>query len=183
MKTLEEIEKEYETFQIKSTTIDTLKKFVDFISGGIETLKEEKRTIATELRTNKKMQLEAKIRNFFFFIFEEEDVAFYDEDNAILESMFDFILTYDAYFSRIKDLATEENFSQLTRLVDFATKYYNKNIDYFENQRDVLEYAYKGFSYYNATQADYQEVFKEFMEKKLAEYSTSKAVEKKKKMC
>lgn len=182
MKTIEEIEKEYETFQIKSTNIDTLKKFIAFISDGIGTIDEEKRIIATELKTNKKMQLEAKIRNFFFFIFEEEDVDFYDEDNIILDEMLDFILTYEAYFLRIKELAAEDNFSELTRLVDFATKYYNENIDYLENKRDALEYIYKGISYYNMSQEDYREVFREFIEKKLAEFKTSKAVEKIKKL-
>lgn len=175
MKSIQEIEKEYEGFTPVSTFIKNTDELVAFLDVGIDDTKYIEKDYIKEIRENKRSQFDAKIRNFFFFIFEQEEVEFYDEDNEILFSLRDLVLKYRALYERMKAIATEENREELIKLVDFLTKYYNEHIDYFENERDRLELSYKGISMYNPTKKDNRKVIEEFADKVLSHLETNKS--------
>lgn len=167
MKTKEQLIKEYKDYQMKSDFVTSLEEFENFIDIGIDDVEEELAVIKKEKRENKRWQIDAKIRNFLFFIFEEEEVEFYDEDNKILEESRSLVNQYKDYFEKIKQLATEENFEKLVKLVDFSADYYNEHIDYLENKRDCLEYYYKGLNFVNNRYEDNRRVVDEFIQDKI----------------
>ena len=87
MKTITELKEEYEKFEIKSKHVNSLEEFLAFIIIGIDDTYEIENDYKKEIKENKRWQLSAKIRNFFNFIFEEEEESFYDYDNNILEEL------------------------------------------------------------------------------------------------
>lgn len=175
MKTLEEIEKEYEGFTPVSTFVTNRDELITFLGVGIDDTIEIERDYIKELRENKKDQIDAKIRNFFFFIFEQEEVEFYDEDNELIKELRCLVLKYRELYERMISIATDSNAQELVKLVDFLTKYYNDHIDYFEDERDRLELWYKGIRMYNSRHQDNRKVIDEFADKKLAELEDKKA--------
>lgn len=175
MKTLEEIEQEYAKFTPVSTFITNRDGLITFLGVGIGDTLEIERDYIKELRKNKKDQLDAKIRKFFFFIFEQEEVEFYDEDNEVIKELRCLVLKYRELFERMISIATESNFQELVKLADFLTMYYNEHIDYFEEERDRIELQYKGIIMYNSRHQDNRKVIEEFTDKKLNELEDKKA--------
>ena len=173
MKTIEEIREEYKDFEIESSFITNAEELVAFLMVGIDDTYEIERDNNKEIRYNKMAEVEARIRNIFFFLFEEEEVEFYDEDNALLLECNKLVDYYRNLYQRIIDVADNDNYLELVKLVDFATKYYNEHIDYFDYQRDRLESLLKGFSMYNPKYQDNRDVIKRFMDEKLSIYKSS----------
>lgn len=182
MKTIEEIEKEYEQFELKSEYVTSLEEFQTFIEIGIDDTEESIADTLKEIKANNRAGLEASIMNFFLKIVGTEIVGLYSEDNEILREIIAYITSYRELFERVLALADENNFKELVRFLDFAVEYYNQQMSYFESRRDALEYAAKGINFYNRKYSDEREVFQEFIEKKLSEYNSTKSVEKIKKI-
>ena len=182
MKTIQEIEKEYESYQTKTDFVPDLENFIVFLDIGIDDLTESEKDVTTEMHENTKWKFGAFFRNLLPFVFEEEDLEFYDQDNSILLEGLRMIVLQREYLGAIKDIATEKNFGELLRLVDFATDYFNDHISYVETERDVLEMQLKGYTMVNSRYQDNREPFNEFMMKKLSELTPHKVVEKKKKI-
>ena len=168
MKTITELEEEYEKFEIKSKHVNSLEEFLAFIIIGIDDTYEIENDYKKEIKENKRWQLSAKIRNFFNFIFEEEEESFYDYDNNILEELTLLVLKYQSYFKKIAELANKNNYEELLKLTDFLTEYYNKEIDYYEYRRDKLEMELKGLCFSNSRYEDNQKVIDEFANNKLS---------------
>ena len=167
MKTLQEIEKEYESYEIQTKEVSNLDEFLTFIEIGIDDTEEYEADYAKELRENRLWKLEAMIRNFFFFIFQEEELEIYDEDTEIVQDCIAVTRKYREYYERIQALATEENFRELVRLVDFSCDYYSSQMDYYDYLRDMLEFNAKGIRMYNSKYQDSRESFDQFMEKRI----------------
>ncbi len=170
MKTITELEEEYEKFEIKSKHVNSLEEFLAFIIIGIDDTYEIEKDYKKEIKENKRWQLSAKIRNFFNFIFEEEEESFYDYDNQILDELTELITKYRNYFQRIIQIVNKDNYKELLKLVDFLCKYYGEEIDYYEYRRDELEMELKGLNFCNSRYEDNQEVIDEFAEKILKSF-------------
>ena len=173
MKTIQEIEKEYESYESPTKEVTNLEEFLAYIQIGLDDTDEFERDFEKELRENRLWKLEAMIRNFFFFIFEQEEVELYDEDTEIVQDCIVITRRYRDYYERIQAIATEENFREFLRLVDFSCEYYSSQMDYYDYLRDSLEFWAKGIRMYNSKYEDNKESFNDFMEMKI------QAIEKK----
>ena len=179
MKTVKDIEKEYEGFQIKSNFIKSCEDLVAFLLVGIDDTYEIEKFNKKEILYNKFAQLETRIKNFIFLIFDMEEIDLFDEDNELLEESNKLVENYRETCERVIDVANDENYLELIKLIDFCTEYYNKHIDYFEFERDVLEMSLKGISMYNPKYEDNRKVVEEFVDKKLSVYTNNKQLVKK----
>lgn len=182
MKTINDIEREYESYTLKSDYVKNIEDFALFIEIGINDTDEQIKDILQEIKENYKEARKAKISNFFLGAFIIREVDYYTEDNKLLEGIVEYILSYKEYFERISSIVTKDNFKELTKLVDFSCEYFNQHIDYFESKRDSLELSYRGINL-NSNKINEITVFEEFMNRKLDTYGNIKAVEKTKKMC
>lgn len=183
MKEVSEIEKEYSNYKIKSDYVESLDDFNLFLTVALDNIEEQKIDLLEEIKLNCKDQLAARIRNFFLFMFQIEEVDYYSEDNAVIEEIINYISTYIDYFNKIASTVTNENFLELTRFVDFLCEYYNEHISYFDSKRDALEFQVKGFNYSDSRNQDNREAIADFFNRKIGEYQGEKTVEKSKKMC
>lgn len=182
MKTIQDIEKEYENYKTKTDYVKDLENFIAFLDIGIDDLREQRKDVTTEMHENTKWRFGVYLRNLLPFIFEEEEPEFYTQDNSILIEGLRMIILQKEYLEVIKDISTESNWTELLRLTDFATDYYNDHISYVETQRDILEMSLKGYRMVNSRYQDNREPFNEFMMKKINELSPYKVVEKTKKV-
>ena len=169
MKTVQQIEEEYKDFQPTSTYVTNLDEFLTFMEIGLDDTDEYQKDYEKDLKENKRWALEARVRNLLFFIFQEEDVDLYAEDDKILHSCIDYLELLRKFYQRIQGMATEDNFRELVKLVDFSDVYYSSQMDYYDFLRDRLEMLARGYNLYNSRYEDTKEPYTEFMNKKLAE--------------
>lgn len=177
MKTIEDLETEYKNFETKSTDVNSLEKFLNFINIGIDDTYEIEGDYKKERRENKFWQFSARIRNIFNFLFIEEETEFYDYDNKILDELTTLVLTYRTYYEKMIELSNQNNYLELVKLTDFLIHYYSQHIDYYEYRRNKLEMEIQGYSFYNSKYENNQEVVAEFVEKKLSEFEQAQQKE------
>ena len=186
MKKLEEIEKEYESFKTDKPYITNVIEFLVYIEIGLDKLVEEQKSASNEIRNMKLDKIMLNIMEFMTFASpdEDSDIAFLKADIEAVEKEINLSNKQAFYFARIAESATNDNFKELLRLVDFSCEYYNKNIEYIDYLRDVYEFQRKGINMYHGGKEDLIEVFDEFMQKQLAKYEKvqEKPVEKKKRI-
>lgn len=181
MKTIEEIEKEYQTYEIKTVeSAKSLDEFMVYLRSAILDTCDAMTTAIKEIRTNKKIKIVASILNVF--LFRDEDTQIFDDDNKIVQEEYDLSLTYKGYFESLEDIVTEENYRELLRLADFSVEYYNDHVSYLEVKRDKIDTSDKSYNVHDYRYSDNRKVFDEFFCKKLEEISITKGVEKVKKM-
>ena len=173
MEKIDEFEKEYEGFQTKTKTVTSLEEFMSFLDVEIGEYEYATKDFKKELRENALWRLEAQIRNFFFFIFEQEDVELYDIDDEIVMKCISLTQIMAQMFQRIENAATEENYLELTKLVDFANEKYYAQRDYYDYARDRIEFSAKGIYMMNSKYQDIREPFLEFLEKKVSSFESS----------
>jgi hypothetical protein len=183
MKTIEEIEAEYEKYEIKSNFVTNLNEFKTFIQIGIDDTLDQKKASKQEIIINLRDSIILKIRNFLLMNPNDDVFTYINMDNAILDEIIIMTQEYKNNFERLLEIATESNYKELVKLVDFSCEYYNNHINFFETKRDTIEYLFSGFNYYNSKYDDNREVFQEFFNKKINELSPIKNVEKTKKIC
>lgn len=178
---IDKIEEEYKSFETKNESeVSNVNDFCSYAFTGICETKDIIKDYNRELRENKRWQLAGKIRNFFNFIFQEEEVEFYDYDNKILEDAIILTKQYAEIYKRLIVLADDDNYMELLKLIDFASIYYDSNIEYFEYLRDCLEMNLKGYSMCNSRYSDTREEFGKFVDKKISEYEDEKVYKLKK---
>ena len=124
MKTINEIEKEYDSYKTESTFVTNYDELISFLLIGIDDTYAIEKECKKEYNQNRIWQIDGKIRNFLSFIFESEEVEFYDYDNSIIFSIIELIETYRTYFKKIINVANEDNYKELVKLTDFIAKYY-----------------------------------------------------------
>lgn len=185
MKTIKDLEKEYENF--KTEAINYLKTMEDLemhLVISIQDTENIEQELINEKEANKKRKISGKIRNLFSIILDEkEELSFYDEDNNILDEIIELTIKQKEFYTQVINIITLENYQKLIKLISFGIEWYNRHIDYFEARRDALECAYKGFNYTSSKTEDNREVIAEFLTNKINELSTGKSLEKSKKMC
>lgn len=173
MKTIEDMRKEYDQYEPTSELVTNLEEFHAYMEIAIDDADENEKAVQKEINENNRWKINGMIRNFFFFIFEEEDIEFYDEDNNILQEIINLIRKYLEFYKKIKEIGTEDNFQELVKLVDFACEYYGKQIDYYEYRRDQLELSFKGFYMTNPRHQDNKETLLSFIESRISEIEKS----------
>lgn len=167
MKTLQQIEKEYETYCGKTDVVKSLDDFLSFIEIGIDDTEEYQKDYEKELKENNRWKLYEKIQNFFFFIFNDDIDDIYDSDSEILRKCICFTKIIGSFYRRIRSIAIEDNYKELVKLVDFSSDYYFAQTDYYDYAREQLDLYIKGIDLYHARYEDNCEPFCEFMEKKI----------------
>ena len=175
-----EINEEYENYEIKSSHVTSLELFRKFIQKGLDDIEKQLSFVLKEINFNDRNKRIAKIKNFFlrnYFY----DLSIYDDDNNVLNELFCFLLGYKIYFYGVLEIGDLENFRELTRLIDFSCEYFLRHLDYFEAQRDMVEYQAKGIQYSSIHENRIKE-FDEFFFEKMDEISSAKNIEKIKKI-
>lgn len=172
MKKLEEIEKEYKGYKAKSTIVNSLEEFITFIEVLLGDIGNSQELTKQEIKNNKRWKFETTVRNYFLVLINQREVEVYDEDTRILKELDKLDEEYEEYFERIKLLATEENYKELLRLADFADDYYKGHMEFFENQREMLELELRGIHMFHPSYEDNRKAFREFMKKHLKDFET-----------
>lgn len=182
MKTIENIEKEYENYFPKKDIVKSLDQLLIYIEIKLDDIDINIKEEIKERRENTIMKLAGKIRNYMNFIFAEEEVDFYDEDNDIISECILLENKYKEYLKRIMNIANEDNFVELVKLIDFSFEYYKEHIGYLNGLRESLNYSYMGFNYVDARYQDNRIIFDKFFSQIIKKYTPKKAIEKKKKI-
>ncbi|MBR3211092.1 MAG: hypothetical protein IKF71_04050 [Bacilli bacterium] len=174
MKTLQEIEREYEKYPGKTKVINSLDDFLTFIEIGIDDTEEYQKDYEKELKANERARIRDKLVNFFNFIYNPDLDEIYDLDIHILKQCISYTKKIGKFYRRISALATEENYQELVRLVDFSSDYYLSQTGYYDYEREQLDLYVKGISLYDPQYENTRDEFLQFMEKKLKELEGEK---------
>ena len=177
MKKIEDIEKEYCSFPVESKFVTSLDEFQGFMQVGIDDIEELQADYKKELRENYLWQFEAKIRNFLFFLFQQEEEQLYEYDSDILKQVIALTEQYKRYYQKLLELGNDKNYLELTKLVDFIADYYGKHMDYFQFLRDQLDAEAMGFNLFNPKMEDNREAVSHFMESKLSQIEEEKPIQ------
>ena len=169
MITLEEIEKEYETFDIKTKEVQSMDYFIGYHEVGQEDAEELIKVYNDEIKGEKAARVIDRVNCFINFISLEDEIDYIGEDINIIKDMISHTEEYQDYYRTMERIATRFNFLELTRLIDFSTEYYNKQAKFYDYKRQQLEMHASHIQVYNPNVYDTREVFKEFMNKKLKE--------------
>lgn len=167
MKTLQQIEQEFDNYRAKTDSVNSLDDFLAFIEIGIDDSEEYQKDYLKELKENIRWKRYEKIRNFFFFIVNDEIDDVYDLDSDILKKCIQFTKAIGDNYKCIRSLAMETNFRELVRLVDFSSEYYYAQTDFYNYERDQLDLFIKGIDLFDGKYEDNGDVFLEFMNRKL----------------
>lgn len=170
MKSVEEIEDEYNLFNRKTTFVNTYKDFISFMYLGIKETHEIEKDFKREIRKNNLDIVKAKIKNTL--LSQKNDIEYYEYDNGLMSELNTMILNYREIYVNIIHIATEDNYMELLKVMDFLTYYYKEHIKYYEHKRDKLEMYIKGISFSDSRYEDNQDVLYKFIDKKLTEIYT-----------
>lgn len=177
-KSIKQLEKDYLEFIPENKKIYKKEDMNYYIEAGIEDIEESIEDLKKQRLLNIKDQIEAKIRNFLFFLFEQEEVEYYDEDNELIKECINFSKIYLKVYQDISEIVDEENYQELYKLVEFSTIHYNENVEYLNDQRRNLEYQYQGI-YYFSNHKDTRDELIEFLQEKIKKYQKKKVVKQK----
>lgn len=167
MKTIEDIEEEYNVFKRRLGTIKSIEELEGWIEVIFGDIAENIRVLKVDYRNNRINKVAGYIRNLFPFIYETEDLSFYDEDNKLLEEAYLLNRIYENYFKKIIHYSNEDNINEMSKLTDFLILYYERDLDYIYGERADLEYAQKGYGCVNNRDEDNSEVVHEFFINKI----------------
>lgn len=180
MKTLKELEKEYNQYQIGENVIDNFEEFYAYLNDVINNVSKNWEDAFNQITENNRWQRISKIRNLLPFLFIQEDTTFYDYDNSILVEASDVFVHNLEYFERMNNIVSRDNFVELNKLLNFLLDYYEENINYLNFKREKLNAQYKGTSIVEP-EYDYNfELIDKFANKKLSSFEHSKQLVKSK---
>ena len=162
MKTIEQVEEEYNNFESKRTDVTSLDEFKTYLDIGIDDCDERIKDLEKEKKINNRKLLETKILNFISFVDVKVDENFFIEDNGILDRYISLHKIYKDYFDSIKFIARDYNYKELFKFIEFLILHYNEQVDYNEYLRDELEYKYRGISFYNPKYVNNNDVMFQF---------------------
>lgn len=169
MKTLEEIEKEYESYDIKTKEVVNMDYFLGYLEVGLEDADELIKVYNDQITGEKGARIIDRINCFINFISLADEIDYIGEDINIIKEMISHTEEYQEYYRTMERIATRFNFLELTRLIDFSTEYYTKQAQFYDYERQQLEMHASHIQVYNPRCEDTRVVFKEFMNKKLKE--------------
>lgn len=162
-----DLEKEFKGFKIKSTYINSVDKFKNFIETIESEIEEYLKNTRKEIKENKRWKFEVKIRNYFLAIFGESEIDVYDEDTDILNEIISIDEDYLDFYNRIINIVNENNFMELLKLAEFANMYYEIHIELLEKQREIIELELRGIHMISPHCIDKRNDLKIFLSKRL----------------
>ena len=174
MKTIDEIAKEYETFTIKTTLVDNIVTCRLLLEVAIEDTVYDRKELMKELRLNKWYHLKTQIIDFFFLILKSDVLDVYGEDEKIIKECISFIEEFISLLERMREIICEDNYVELTKIVDFATDHYHAQTHYYDSKRDRLDFRLSGIDYYDPRYEDNRESILQFIKQKIEELSKNK---------
>ena len=179
MKTLEEIQKEYQKYDQQSMKLSTPED-LDIYAEIIRDDMLDDITIARrEQASNNRRLSVTRVISKLFPVYEEE-VEYYERDNKLLQEECLLGLEWRHYLEVLQKEVTPDNLREFGRLLDFSKDYYHSNANFLESKRDELELAFKGIMSFNGKFSDTREVFQQFFSQKISELTTKKDIQKKK---
>lgn len=169
MKTRTDIENEYNDYKVEQKEVNSLEDFIVFIEVMQYDLIENSNITKREIKDNKKGKIIVKLRNYFLALIGESEIDVYDEDTDILLDIARVDEEYNSFLEKILRLATENNFKELLKLVEFTSNYYNRYVEFVDKQREMLELELRGIHLISPTMGIDSDEIAEFIEKKLIE--------------
>ena len=182
MKTIEDIEKEYNEYKCELDMITSIKELDAWLEVRFDDIDEYIKVLNKDSKDNDKSKIFGYIKNQFPFIFEYDDISFYDKDNKIVKDACTLSRMYQSYIKHIVYYSTEDNYKEMAKLSDFIMMYYYKDLDYLYGERDELEYRRKGYGCVCNDVEDNSLVVHEFFATKISEFKEAKGIEKVHKM-
>ena len=179
MKTLEEIQKEYQNYNRKTLKITTPEDLAIYAEIIRDDMLDDITIVQRDTARNNRNLAISRIVSKVFPVYEER-VEYYERDNRLLHEELILGLEWRHYLELLQQEVTEEQLKEFARLLDFSIDHYHGNASYLESQRDDLELAFNGIMSFNAKYQDTREAFKQFFEQKLSELTTKKDIQKKK---
>ena len=170
MKSREQIENEYENFQIKSNDVTSLEEFKLFLQMGIDDSDERIKDSINEKRINKLYEIEAKIKNLFSLNGEIIDTQIFVDDSELLDKYISFQKVYKEYFESILFITRDYNYKELLKFCDFLIEHYYEHIEYIEYLRQQNEFNYEGISFYNSNYSNNRDVMISFYFDKMSKF-------------
>ena len=175
MKTLQEIEEEYKRYPGKTGVIHSLDDFLTFMEIGMDDTEEYQKDYEKELKDAERQRKKEKFYHFFLLSnYSVELDQIYDLDREILKKCISYTKEIGKYYRKIYSIATEDNYRELTRFVDFISDYYLSQTGYYDYERDQLDLFVRGISLYDPRYENTRDEFLKFLDKRMKELETKK---------
>ena len=166
MKTIEDLEKQYEEFQIGEKSVTSFDGFNFYIHRVINDVENACDTTITQMEASRKWKKPSKLKSLLPKGFVKEAAEFYDFDNSILLGVSELLINNLEYFIKIRDAASEENFKELNKLTNFLLVTYQNDISYLNAQKE----SYIGNTLFDLEHENNMKVVDQFAKKHLAPY-------------
>lgn len=150
MKTIEELENEYNQYQVGNNEVDNYEDFYDSTNMTIESIIDNLSDTFTQTQENNKWKKISTFRNLLPIVSVKEDVSFYDYDNRILLEASDLLVHALEYCERIREVANNDNYLELNKLFNFLLDNYEDNINYLNDVRNNMTAEYVSEEFINS---------------------------------
>lgn len=178
MKTIEEIQKEYDKFECRLNPVQSLEDLKGWIKVAFDDIDENVRDLHKDQRYNKIAKLLATINNLFVFLEDREDTSYYDEDDNLIVDAYYMNKLYKRYFNDMFNATNDSNYVDMAKIADFIMKHYDVDVMAIDSKRRDLEYRQRGYGCVdNGHEATCEELH-EFFDMKINEISRIKGIEK-----
>ena len=181
MKTLKDLKKEYEIYQLKSNFVVNTEEFAAFIEIKKDDIDEDLESEQTEIRAVSTQIIRLQLLNRLLGFLTDE-IEYHEEDKNILQKEVEIGMKWQEYLRILQESVDQEQLQEWVRLLDFTSDYYRSNYDYLESRRNDLELATKGIESFNPKFSDTREAFDQFFQESINILSPKKAVQKEKEM-
>ena len=182
MKTIEEIQKEYDKFKCRLNPVQSLEDLKGWIKVAFDDIDENVRDLHKDQGYNKINKLLATINNLFVFPEDIENTSYYDEDDDIISGAYYINKLYKRYFNDIYNQANDYNYVEMAKIADFIMKHYDVDVMAIDSKRRDLEYKQRGYGCVDNGHESTCEELHEFFDIKINELSSIKGIEKVHKM-
>lgn len=130
-----ELSKEYNEY-IPNITVED---FIVWIDAFLDDLKDAKKEYEKEKRRY-------KFKRFFIVIEYSDDDAFYSELNEVLDEGIRITLVLKDFAARVIPILSDNNSSELFKLMKYAADFYFKYTDYLDKKLDSIVARYNGIN-------------------------------------
>ena len=166
MKTAEDLEKQYQDFQMSENRITSYEDFNSYIHRVIEDVEKACDTTMRQIEESRNWKKPGRLKSLLPKGFVKEASEFYDYDVSILLGVSELLINNLEYLVKIRNAANKDNFQELNKLTNFLLVNYQSNISYLNAQKDV----YIGSTLFDLEHENNMAIVEEFAEKHLAPY-------------
>lgn len=178
MKTMDEIQEEYNEFECRLWPIKSLEDLRGWIKVAFDDIDENVRLLCVDQRYNRRDKFLTKLNNLFLFPEDRVDTSYYDQDDDLISDAYYINKIYRIYFSEMFSGANESNYVEMAKIADFIMQYYDKDVMSIDSKRRDLEYRSRGYGCVDNGHDSTDEELHEFFNSKINEISQIKGIEK-----